>query len=933
MRSKRKLIGALRESLQSKDLPINLAAGDAVFSLNADTALRAHRFGTFVQRCGSRLASANPPVRAVLCAVVFESVLTIQDLHALLVATPDRLRFRGGARVSWHSRSGDVGRVEMRCLSSRTELSLQQAGSDVDWAIAIQAAEQHLADIYPEQASHKKAPTLDQVLLDSSAWHFFHIPKCLYSNLRGALTMPSLSDSVMDRLGSAYQSFDDSVIDVGCVLPVAIHETDLVQEDAMDRLLDLPSNDSPRIPIKTINLLKSICSVSSENGGVRLASHLAQASTKTKLTLAASLIQNEGWVAATLAAWTMHLLTFGSVRKQNPTVSTLSVYLSDLLDPLAATLVRINKPPALMQQDDWTRLFESLAQSNSESSRSAALASLHVWAIRNFGCDPMPHVLFSKGGVPQGIRANVIRPYEQALALQRAATCSLDERVNAQCLTLLVLGCTGLFRIGELHTLTTDDVRQTPEGVRIELDPGRGFHGGKSRSARRVVFLDEAEAVQHVLEFRDRREMESGFEPGAPTFLFGDPNQPKKLYRFGHCVRLINDHLKDCTGDDSVSFHTLRHTRASDRCFKLLTEPSQASAIAPLHLLMHEIGHASAATLWNTYFHFPEFALRAAVDRVDAVKQIRSTEAGLWLGELPSTLRQQRHRVSDELASDFYLRLLNHKVFGPQDASYHLGRPFSLPRVKGPFATAPVPVEYQWVMTALNAIALGLEPTAICSRLSCTPAVLKQLCLATRNALRVLRSNRHARGSTQLLDAADVDHGVRWVRTHLHDLNWSFPSRSTSALHALRNHLQTHAAEYREAAESWSSIYLRQALSLDDPLAAMPFLEILRAAGFPTQGLVIRVQTVSTGSTGGQSEERLHSDIDELKALCLEALHADVRLERVRVRRGFPQRYLMLGRRALSGDAAAPSAGFCMRQIHGLFFALLIFHTYRNGNK
>lgn len=932
MRSSRKLVGSIQQSLKSKDLPLNLSAGDAVFSLHADSALRAHRFNAFIQRCGNHLASAPPPVRAVLCVVVFESVLTIQDLHPLLVATPERLRFRGGSRVSWLSRSGDVGRVEMRCLSSRTELALQHAGNEMDWAIAIRDTEQHLAGIYPELEARSQALKLEQVLLDSSAWHFFHIPPCLYSNIRGALTMPSLPNSVMSRLGLAERSLDDSVIDGGCVLPDAIHETDLVQEDALDRLLDLPSNDSPRLPLKTIDLLKSVCAVSSENGGIRLASHLAQASTKSKLGLAASLIQNQGWVAATLAAWTMHLLSHGSVRKQNPTISTLSAYLNDLLEPLATVLVRINKPPALMRQDDWTELFESLAQGEGESSRSAALASLHVWAIRNFGCDPMPHVLFSKAGVAQGVRSNVVWPHEQALALQRAATCSLDERVNAQCLALLVLGCTGLFRIGELHTLTTEDIQQTPEGVRVELNPGRGFHGGKSRAARRVVYLDPVEAVHHVLEFRDRRDMESGFEPGAPTFLFGDPNQPRKLYRFGRCVRLINDHLKDCTGDDSVSFHTLRHTRATDRCFKLLTEPSQASAIAPLHLLMHEIGHASAATLWNTYFHFPEFALRAAVDRVDVVKQISSTEAGFWLGELPSTLRQQRHRVSDGFASDFYMGLLNHRVFGHQDASYQPGGPFILTRVKGPTATATRSVDYQWVITALNSIALGLEPTVICSRLSCTAPVLKRLCMATRDALRIVRT-RHVRGSMQLLNAADVDHSVRWVRTHLQQLNWSFPPRSSSGLHGLRNYLQAHTAESREAAESWSSIYLSQALSLDEPLAAMPFFEFLRTAGFPTQGLVIRVQTVSTCSTGGQSEERLRRDIDKLKALCLEALHADVRIERVRARRGFPQRYLMLGRRALSGDAAAPSAGFCTREVHGLLFALLVFHTHKTEDK
>lgn len=931
--NKQKLVGALQESLQSKDLPLNLGANDAVFSLNADSALRAHRFNAFIQRCGSHLASAPPSIHAVLCSIAFESVLTTQDLHSLLVATPERLRFRGGTRVRWLSRSGEFGRIEVRCLSSRTEMALQKVAKDVDWAIAIRDAEKHLVEVYPTQVPRTRAFGLEQILLDSSAWHFFHIPQCLYSNLRGALTMPSLPDTVMDRLGTTKRNNRDSMSGVECIPPDAIHETDLVQEDAMDRLLDLPSNDSPRLPHKTIDLLKSLCAVSSTSAGIRLASHLAQSATKSKLALAASLIQNEGWVAATLAAWTMHLLSFGSVRKQNPTVSTLSVYLTDLLDPLATALVQLNKPPALMQQDDWAALFESLAQSSSESSRSAALASLHVWAIRNFGCDPMPHVLFSKGGIPPGIRSNVVWPHEQSMALLRAASCSLDERVNAQCLALLVLGCTGLFRIGELHSLTTADIQLTPEGMRVELDPGRGFHGGKSRAARRVVYLDATEATEHVIEFRDRREMESGFEPDAPAFLFGDPNQPKKLYRFGHCVRLINDLLKDCTGDDSVSFHGLRHSSASTRCFRLLTEPTTPSAIAPLHVLVHEIGHASAATMWNTYFHFSEFALRAAVDRVDVIKQICSTETAFWLEELPSTLRQQRHRLNDKVASTFCLQRLNQKAFGLHGDVYLPGSPFVLARVKGPAATATISVEYLWVMKALNAIALGLDSTVVCSRLSCTAAVLKRLCMATRNALRMVRNFRHPGGSTLLLDAADVDHSMVWVRSHLQHLNWSFHSRSSSTLHGLVNHLNSHAADAGEAAQSWGFIHSHQALSLEDPLAAMPLLQLLRAAGFPTQSMVIRVQVPSAHAFEDLNEQKIRKDIDDLKALCLECLQADVRVELVRARRGFPRRYLMLGRRAVTGHTTAPSAGFCMREVHGLIFALLVFHVYKIEDK
>jgi hypothetical protein len=147
------------------------------------------------------------------------------------------------------------------------------------------------------------------------------------------------------------------------------------------------------------------------------------------------------------------------------------------------------------------------------------------------------------------------------------------------------------------------------------------------------------------------------------------------------------------------------------------------------------------------------------------------------------------------------------------------------------------------------------------------------------------------------------------------------------------NHLQSHAGEAREAVESWSFIHSRQALSLEDPVAAMPLMRLFRAAGFPIQAMVIRVQASAEQVSECHADLKLKNDIEELRTFCIEALHSDVRVEQVRPRRGFPRRYLMLGRNALTGVAAAPSAGFCMREVHGFLFAMLVFHAYKIENK
>ena len=193
--------------------------------------------------------------------------------------------------------------------------------------------------------------------------------------------MPVLGSKVFQRLGPHANENEPEVAPTLCDA-----ELDHLEESSLDVALSVSSACKTGIPTNTIACLKDICSVSQDASGIRLANHLNSKLTSDKLALAAQIISREGWVAATLASWTSFLLTFGSLRLANPTVTTIAAYLSDLLECFAHGLIYIGKPPALMTQMDWELLFEkTMKESTIESSffREDLEHSIRVWTLQH----------------------------------------------------------------------------------------------------------------------------------------------------------------------------------------------------------------------------------------------------------------------------------------------------------------------------------------------------------------------------------------------------------------------------------------------------------------------------------------------------------------------------------------------------------------------
>jgi site-specific recombinase XerD len=896
-------------------LTVNFGPAESVWGIEPDTALRCQRFQSFLRHLPHLLEKVTPPARVILCCISLEAITSRSDLFNLLENSSARLHLPGASRVSWPTSTAS-DRCDARSISSRTELALRRLAKDVDWISEVRKTEQLLQGMYPVRTTSP----LDHLLEDGKAWWYRTLPACVLTHVLHKDSMPLLPDEVLARVFKNRTSNDSTELDDNVAWITAS------ENDALDVALDLPQQYWSHNPRRTIELLKAACSVNSNESGIRLATYLNKESSKEKVALLSAYLKTEGWVAAAATSWVIHLLTFGSLRKSNPAMSTISAYVRSGLEPLCQVLESSGKPPGFLSQDEWRHLHKRLLGLINGPHQSATLASIHVWAIRTFGCDPFPEVIFQSTDCAR-VHLNVVWAHECNMALEQSGAATKDERTNAQIMVMLALGSSGLFRIGELPGLLTSDFERTDTGLRVRVDPGRGLHGGKSHAARRYVELDHQSAVTLLLQWQARRNEESRTSPSEKVLVFGDPNHKRKLYRFGQCTGMVNRLLKLCTEDDSVSFHTLRHTVASFRVLRMLSTGYLPAGVDPLDELCHQIGHAGPNTLAKTYSHLGEFSLRRAIDRVVEAQDISSTQAAFWLDQTRETLRQKKHRIRISDRPHLYFQLLrdaawkDHPQGDPADVYAPL-KPVSFPSPHGRESC-----DLTWVQHGLSLLQGGASQTNILLRLSCSDAQLRALCKAALLACRALNSNEMRRTMPTVLETAITDHQIKVTNMVLQKLKWDFCQPTGSLMQDLHKSVevqrdQSHAAL---AANAWQTMQDKGVLDLSDPIATSVLIRFLRSSGFPPHCVVFRMQRHNDGERFGAPSGDWTEQSRLIAAKLADEFDARIRTEEVQPRRGFPKRYLLLSRSLLTPGRSTPSATLRMRDFNSLFFSLTVY--------
>lgn len=896
---------------------------DAVFTPGPESALQAYRFEQFLNGLGDCLRDVSVPLRIGLCCLAYEGVCSLHDYEGLLHSLKNAHPVPTGKRVSWpHIENRPSGR-QARLLSARTILALSQLDGAIDPATAVDLVSTWLSKNYQDLDISPVRSPLEQTLSDASAWLYTLLPGALYAYVRGEIAIAHLPERIIARILSPNVETEVSevVLDRGVTDQLSEDVLLPVDEIAMEVLLTPHEKYRRSHPNRTIATLKELCSLPRGVSTIRVSDHVARAQVQQKLANTAELHHDEGHASAVLVAWVMYLFSTGSLKRSNPAISTVAAYITSLIEHLAAELAQLEDPLAALNQRQWRQFMESLGRHGGGQSFGPALATFHLWALDTYGFDPLPDIIFNKVD-DIDVHANLVWPHERQALLAEASSVSIDRRVNEQVEVMAALGIAGLFRIGDLPSLQISHIVFVTAGLKIYIDPSLKWHKGKGAGARRALLIEAGYACEVIKAWVERRRKE---EFGADGLLFGDPNQKERTYRFAHCTQLLNRLLKKVTADDSVSFHTLRHTGATERAVAIVYDSKNSLAISRLDELQSMMGHQSAYTLWASYFHLPEYVVRRCLDRLPCVFTMGDTEAAFWLSESEAALRKAKSRAMQVIeatttSSYFYGRVQDASRTGPN--WLHIpDRPCIL-TVQAMATPLSHHVEFrlEWVVLALRNISTTPDTAVICSRMSCLPSHLQQLSHAAAKVARNLDPLAARKIGGGLLAGAEPDVCVQWVRraASAHNLDFEF-KKAPYVLNIMKSVvLRANSEMTRDATQAWLVCKRSEVLSLDDLQTVGPFVRLLLESRVPASCLIARLQM----SDSDLATRRRH--VDNFAMDWVNTVGSAVHVQSVQVFRGHPKNYLVVARKPPQAGTAIAPASTRMRELHGLFFCLAV---------
>lgn len=239
------------------------------------------------------------------------------------------------------------------------------------------------------------------------------------------------------------------------------------------------------------------------------------------------------------------------------------------------------------------------------------------------------------------VSANVLWPHELQL-LQTWIRQVEPSRFSAQLVAAFAITGYSMIRISELRVLRL--LNLVYEGDQLVIEVARAISDGKEKSAegRRRIYIRDPEAISKLRQWRTRRIDEGA---GPNDYVFGDPGDARRLAQFGKTYFWMNRLLKDVSGEQGLSVHSLRHSHASFRFVAILLDRTE-SEINQMDVLATEAGHSGAHVTVANYCHIFEALLRYDLDQHLAALPVGYGACALWSGLPQGALRQRVSRRS-----------------------------------------------------------------------------------------------------------------------------------------------------------------------------------------------------------------------------------------------------------------------------------------------
>lgn len=429
-----------------------------------------------------------------------------------------------------------------------------------------------------------------------------------------------------------------------------------------------------------------------------------------------------------VVAWAAHLCEAGTLDSGNPAASTVKKYALRAMMPLSLQLSRLPEDVERWSADRLRDLYISLMEQTTPSSRgelSASLGSFHAFLQEWFD---VPPVVRNQGDWTPGkpaASANVIWDHELRLCIALSKLCD-DPRLGNMACACFCIAHENPVRIQDLLRLRLcnlnpyEDTRGPVIEIEVARDAGRGRL--KTEDSHRRLFVRSTEGISHLLMWIDLRRKEAA---PSDALLFGEKGNDLKVYRHAALHSYVNALVKTVSGDVSLRFHHLRHSRISAETNDILGSVGFTD-VNRLEMLAGDAGHASPFTTLRVYSHRYELGLRLWLDLALREQcKLTGLQAQSWLNEKPNTLVQAARRRGLSMFELVWSRLEQRAEVLPTecvDADFQWGS------VMPP--TAPTPtrsgVSPPVLADALLRLARGESQKSVADLLDCNPHLLEQ---------------------------------------------------------------------------------------------------------------------------------------------------------------------------------------------------------------
>lgn len=772
-----------------------------------------------------------------------------------------------GINICWQYPSGRVDRFILSSVSIRLHANLAHLEKAIDAKKLIATYQK----IYPRQCLKR----------DVSEWLAFHCPVLIFDYLTGLLGMSSIPDSAYIRLHRQEALFSEGL---------TADQSLFVQ--SMTHILEAEKVEASEVFIDGI---VTACGRKSGKSDAQAKKLMLQ-----KCEQLAKLLDDYGPISALILSWATHLIMHGTRVKDNLSQATIANYVGTISKPLFKEIksIKISELAEQNHLEIYTRILDAVSESQ-KGIAASALSTFHTFLEDWFGVLPVYRGQFCKD-VEVAPKSNLVWSHEIVLIQRWLDTATADSRLVESWRLAILLANHQRFRVGEVFNLRLRDITIYSDHALIHIA------SGKTYAAKRTLKVEDRSVLDALHGLVERRKLEMA---SPSDFLFGDPARPNKLYRHGHFYWGLNQLLKQATGDQKISFHSLSDTVISNQLIQPLSGGDRGFK-NNLNQLATDFAHYSIITSCSFYMHLHHLSIRMCMDRALKTVAITSAIAAQWSNKGADTLRKQVSLKRLDSNQYFWMEILNthanQGVFEDCGAELTTHEP-TIPE----FLQKPPQINFDKVLLIIKDLAEGMLIPSIASRHSVEERFIKKVL----DSLYCFLADRRFIKADYSKSQIGLQANAQRLKGFGFDFDRTEQPKLKGLIHFLK-HRKSPLDEYtKQAALAWSQLCDKtyyQAINTE--METFQLIRMLKEAAITETNIAIFI------GRGGKGD----ASVSIVKKLFMMSYAISPPIFRVESRRDRPLIYFSITEKLVSEEREPHGAANCMSGFRAIMLSLVV---------